>query len=591
MSKENLFSTKREEKLSGSQMLENAIKRRENQRRNMMALTEARKMSESIQDFTPMFESTNLEVGENIKKNSALESLYYNQGSKNVAKLQLQMRSRLMTEGMEYVKNKVLEEIIYESYWLDDPVKESTVEQIEESIAKTLDYVSENLSSAKSNSQTKFMSNVNKVIESIVKEAVDRLVTEAESSNDAFTEFELNDIEEDKLEDKLCDLGKDEIVEVVKSKVAQVIQDEKEKGKEKAELFDEIDKETADKPEEEENSTENTEETPSEEEPEEDTSKDDSEEDSGSVKEALMFKDNMNYTTSEKRIMMLLENDISTDIFVDPSWGEFKTYISMISKKIQGMIVTGNFCEAISLIDDLDSRLNDVPENVPTDVKEFVLTMVSTIYGAVPSDEIIISRLGGLGSPELSNNVDIITTSWLDILVNVKTNLSTIKDYCNDKCCKTPVVVNNVNTSNDSTTTLESMIIMKKNQMLNRNIGNTLFESLMIGNINETNNIVSESSMYDVSDDDIDGAALIESLLQYTVFETLDTLGLYKFRLNDINTIKRDFVRSVTEGKNTPIYGNTDKDTIGVGKDKKGRKAVRINTRKMKQKKNIFGKH
>ena len=87
-----------------------------------------------------------------------------------------------------------------------------------------------------------------------------------------------------------------------------------------------------------------------------------------------------------------------------------------------------------------------------------------------------------------------------------------------------------------------------------------------------------ESSL-NIGDEEVENAAMIESLLNYTILETLDTIGIYKFRTNDINSLRRAFVQSVSEGT-SPFQKKTDK---------KGLKTVRINTRKMKQKKDISG--
>ena len=754
MPRENLFSTKRESTLTGSQMLENAINLKATQRRNMMALEEAKRLSQSAPNIVATMEATNLETENNLKRNITLENAQYHQGAKNIARQQLQMRSRLISEGMDLVRSKVLGEIIYESYWLDEPVKEATVEQIAESIGKILTYVDENFDSSKvpESKQSILMKNINEVVESTVIEAVDRLVSEAKENNDAFTEFELSDEEEDKLNDKITDLGRDEIVDAIKNKVAQVVQDEKEKGQEKAKLFDEIDQATADTPDD----TDDSDDEPTDEAEEatlagirsgeitlegatwdtlkvvfsddkkqaklaynkaarlvkrgeykeaakkyeeakkifQDMKKDVQSADESvmsticgyllgggwlehlfisslggpakgvsitkaicmsvmnavgigipyqvilqmqtnqenvkkdqksystneykvhainaldlniqtcdsmikecnskagskktSVKEAFSIGSNEKYTPSERYIMSILESGAPFNTFEDPSWGEFKNYVSMMSKKIRDTLMLNNFDAAITLIDEFEGRLSNVPDNIPSDVKDFVLGMVGMIYGAVPPDSVIISRLGvSMGSPDLASSspVSMTATSWMDVLVNIKTNLSSIKDYCNEKL--TPEVIDDskVNGSDcpvSGRDSLASMIATNQSRIMARNMGGSIFEALMLSNISATNKAVTESSV-NASDEDVSDAALIETLLQYTVLETLDTLGMYKFRLGDVNKLKQSCIRSIEEGTN-PIYGDSDSDTVGVGKDNTGKKMVRINTQKMKRK-------
>ena len=220
--------------------------------------------------------------------------------------------------------------------------------------------------------------------------------------------------------------------------------------------------------------------------------------------------------------------------------------------------------------------------------------MTNIIYGSIPNNEVIISRLGKyMGSPDMvatSPAIDMLTISWMDVLVNIKTNLSSIKEYCIEKSNPETIYNDEPKVIHNPDAALASMVAENQNRIMNQNIGDSLFEALMLSNISATSKIVSEStstlSASTLSDDDIDDigdAALIESLLQYTVLETLDTLGIYKFRLADVNSMKRACISSISEGT-TPVYGESDKNTVGVGNDNSGKKVVRINTQKMKRK-------
>ena len=193
-----------------------------------------------------------------------------------------------------------------------------------------------------------------------------------------------------------------------------------------------------------------------------------------------------------------------------------------------------------------------------------------------------------MGSPNLMSTnpvIDFATISWIDLLVNLKTNLSSIKAYCDEKACS-PAYQEPTLVANAAQKTLDDMIKLNVNRVLNKNIGSSLFEAMMIGYINECSNIAMESSM-NVDEATVENAALIETLMSYTVFETLNTLGIYNFRLSDINNIKRSFVRSVNEAstpinKSDDLSGNTPKQLLGLGKDKTGKKKIRIKTAKMR---------
>ena len=81
------------------------------------------------------------------------------------------------------------------------------------------------------------------------------------------------------------------------------------------------------------------------------------------------------------------------------------------------------------------------------------------------------------------------------------------------------------------------MVAQKQKRSLRNSMGGTLFESFMIAN---TSSIRDEAVTEGV---DIDitsavNAALIESILQYTVLETLNTAKLYKFTSSDVNKLK-----------------------------------------------------
>lgn len=745
MAKESMFSTPREKTLTGEEMLENAIKRKQIQRQNMQALTEARKMVENTEDFTHILESNQLDEEEKVRKEIATENAYYQRGAKLIARDKIGMKSRLVTEGMEQVWNDVIGNIIYESYWLDDPIKEATIDQITESITDVLEYIEENCIESKvpANKYSRFINNLESAIETIVKEVAERITNEATEKNISLSEFELNEEEEKKLDDELVDLGKDEIVELIKDKVAQVVQDERERGKEKAEAFSEIEEKSSDEDDEDadddidgdDEGADDSEETETEESTlysleegfvdktknfiTDDTNKklketffekkgkeasdtfkkglklykskkyreakkeltkarklfigvkkdiskiDDTKEanvkslfklgssylvgwkNAGSsahnfsranlrgegtgnalrnninvnldtaiqycddlivscdnnikagtkvtLKEALNFDPtDSRYTASEKYMANLLETGAPLDLTIDPNWNEFKACISLLCKKVKNILMMDGsdpYCAAIPVIDELISRLSVVPEDAPTDIKEFVMAMVSIIYGAVPSDEVIINRMNsGLGSPDITSSytaLNLASISWMDILVNVKTNLNSIKNYCNNKCSEvdtTPITPIQITPSS----TFESLLIQKKSRALMNGIGGTLFEAMMIGNIATNETAAMESSM-GVDDEDVEDAALVETVLQYTVFETLSTLGLYKFKSNDIRNVKKDCINSVTEGigpfnkdkkdKKNKSKKKSQPDIMKAGKGKDGKKRIRIRTK------------
>lgn len=739
MAKENILSTPRVPTQTADQMLESLIRTKNAQRQNFQALVESGKLEASSPDIVSAMEAANLETEEQLAKDKTLEAAAYIQGSKNIAKQKLGNRQALLQEGLQYVTDKVVKELIYESFWLDDDVKSQTVDQITDSIDNVMGYIEENCKGAKveESKQSPFVKGMTAAIEATVKKAVTRICEDAEACDDAFPEFELSEDEENELDEKLVDLGRDEIVDLIKTKVAQVVQDEKEKGQERAAMFKEIENggetpEDGGNAEPDDVGTEEPEEPTEPEEDEEETAAEsaailnfragavmeganwetlkiyfsglrkrgskackeanryykaedyekaaakyadckeifkeinsrlaDVDDSFGStvisyflvytsmvialtdsintkggasyndmnkvheeydtvnavkqyaganVRKMINYCDNMiakckkkggssstkkNYkyslestmenTASERYMAGILEAGAEVCVTDDPTWGELKTYVSLMSKKIREHLMTGDNAldHAVILIDELEACLSKVPEDITPDAKEFVMGMVNTIYTAVPPTEIIISRFGNpMGSPDLkssSNLIDWVSVSWMDLFVNIKTNLGSVKSYCKTQTDPAGISDNKVNNSECPVSgehAIAHLIARTYSQVLVQNVGGSLFEAMMIGSIASCSKSAMESSL-GVSDEDVEDAALVETLLHYNVFETLDTIGLYKFRMGDIRQIKRDFMRPVSEAN----------ATLTLGKDKKGLKKARINTKKMKQKKGVM---
>jgi tetratricopeptide (TPR) repeat protein len=758
MAKGNVFSTPRENTLTADQMLQGKINARNVQRQNIIALTEAHRLENQTPDFTAAMEAANQATEKNLQVSAAMESAAYKHGSRNIAKDQLGMKQRLVQEGMSYVPRKVLYELIYESYWLDDEVKDATAEQIGDSIDSVLGYIEESCkeSEVEEGEWSPLLKSMKRVIEATVSKAADRICEEAEENGEAYNEFELTDAEEDELDNKLVDLGRDELVDLIKTKVADVVQDEKAEGEKRAEMFKEIDEMSQD-----DGSDDQTTET------EEslaaklangeitleganieslkiyfsklrsDGSKtlkeanklyssgqyklaaerykkakdmfqdlnerlvdvDDSlvstalswtkislvilelvslidtinargfatmgdatkahdetsswnnikrgclanvkkvirfcdsriktserlaDEEGGKKKKYKYSLDSTIYNANERYMASILESGADLRLFDDPTWGEFKSTISLLCKQIKQVLEgpdtvkctddesvpsCSKWQAAYHLIATLEDVLSDVPEDVPGEIKEFVMSMVNLIYAAIPLDEVLISRFNApIGSPDFKSKypvIDWMTISWTDILVNIKTNLNSIKGYLDNKINPEVIDKGDLNDSDcpvSGRNALSQMIARNQSQIIARNIGGSLFEAMMIGSLQSCSKAAMESKA-DVTDDDVNDAALIETLLNYTVFETLDTIGLYKFRMNDMKNIKRDFMNGVLEAD---VVASSDGSSMGsgnalatgittptgtamsAGKDHKGLKKVRINVSRMKQKRDVM---
>lgn len=596
--KRGVFSTERKPALTGDQMLEALTNKRATQMQNLRAMQEAKRLCDATPDFTKTLESSMQETERKLKNASMLENMTYANGNRNIGLARLGIKKRMVTEGIEYLKGKVLGEIIYESYWLDEPVKENAVEQIAETIEEMLSYIEESFkgSSVAETNYSPLMKNLKVVIEETAEKAANRICEDCKKDDTVYPDFNLTDAEEDEMDEKLVDLGKDELVDLIKSKVAQVVQDEKEKGQERADMFKEIDQMSTDVATNAEGDTENGDSGESSAAGETATANTDS----SSTTESTECKyplGSVTYTANEVHIINLLESGVNVALFDDPSWGEFKAYVSAMCKIIRVALNRGinrantnsqseKYCRAKCLIEELEQKLSNVPETVPADVKEFIMAMVAIIYTAVPADSVIISRLGKpIGSPDLvsaSPAVNFTTISWQDLFVNIKTNFASIKDYCVDQMSDGTITQNDINGSDcpvSGKNSLAQLVTTSQTRALTKSIGGSLFEAMMLGCISESSRVAMESNLQ-INDGEVENAALIESVLTYTVFETLDTMGIYKFRMGDINVMKQHFMKPISEGSTSQILSH--------GKGKKGLKKVRINTKKLKNKKNVM---
>lgn len=338
--------------------------------------------------------------------------------------------------------------------------------------------------------------------------------------------------------------------------------------------------------------------------------------DGNSQKKYKYNLETMKYSPDEKRMAYLLESGSELGLFNNPVWDELKAFISLNSKTIierlswcKNVKTNEETCDMkfdkyqdiINYLTLIEDKLANMPEDVPADIKEYIMTMIDLIYIEVPSDEVIICRFGkSLGSPDIKANNPVInweSISWNDLFTNIKTNFALIKNFCKEKADCAVIDVDSLNDSECPDTGANSLaqkvaspfaqlIATNQTRSITRSLGNSLFEAIMIGCMKNVTAVAMESSNEDIDDETIEDTALIEALLYSTVFETLDTIGMYKFRSSDVDKIKQRFMM-VTEAINEKgVKGiNTNKKLLSLGKGKGGLKKVRINTTKMMKKK------
>lgn len=223
--------------------LEAAITRKNNRRR----LSEERAIAEESARVTSALEA----ITENVETPVTDTRRMTRRVLENKNKALQMLESRLVKEGYNTCFNNVIFGMVYESFWADDAVKESTVNQMYQTFTETLDLLeSLGIKQIPSNKQNQFMQNVAELVTEACKKSAERIAQEAECNKDSKTSddietisFAMTDGEMNELDDNLADLSPDEITTLVKNKVLQVVQDEKECGKKKSDAFKEIDDE------------------------------------------------------------------------------------------------------------------------------------------------------------------------------------------------------------------------------------------------------------------------------------------------------------------------------------------------------------
>lgn len=83
----------------------------------------------------------------------------------------------------------------------------------------------------------------------------------------------------------------------------------------------------------------------------------------------------------------------------------------------------------------------------------------------------------------------------------------------------------------------ESALLAAKKRKMNRHLGDSVFECLMIGSTKDVQEHVQYGAMESVSKDTVMDASFMNAMLTYTILETVQTMGLYNFTHSDIKKI------------------------------------------------------
>ena len=487
------FQTERPK--STAEMIAELRKLKLERKTNRKALLENFNEKKISDERQSVLEGTQAEVEEEALKNEHLESIRDRRRKERAVKESSLNRLTLLESAKKITMNKVLFEMVYDAYWLDDDVKRTSIQETYNEYKNVLALVESVCgdSKTKDDDKTEFIKNVETVVEEACKKAVNRIVKEQKESEEPDKEFEFTSEEESDLDKKLSELGRDELVELIKKKVLTVVQDERKSGKEKAEMLKELDDD------EEDNDDDDNEETEDEEDSDKDDENDDDDEDDDeSVEEGYLpcepveegvreFFKSLKYNVAHNKQV----NDVSK-------------YLNLFGKDCAGVFREGYALQTKREYDDAIKQYQKYISIIQNKQKDADKYIKEKGYNSAVSQTI---KTG------LTQEINL-TKSYIAQCKNKKKFVT--EDY---------------------KATLEVMVAQKQKRSLRNSMGGTLFESFMIAN---TSSIRDEAVTEGVDIDTTSAmnAALIESILQYTVLETLNTAKLYKFTSSDVNKLK-----------------------------------------------------
>lgn len=238
----SVFSTQRPDPHAKMNALLETARRR---KRNLKALREEMNANDAVKDMEKSINELDVsddkfaKEREKKQKKAATEAIHRKLGL---------LEHRLMTEGKNDIYNMVLFEMTFNSFWLDDPIKEASAPSLYDTfmgVLETLDKL--DIKRVSPANESMFIKNTKDKINIITEKACKRIVADAKDTFfqkpdevDAI-DFSLNDVEDDELTNDLADLGKEEIEDLVKQKVLQVVNDERIANQEMQAMLDEID--------------------------------------------------------------------------------------------------------------------------------------------------------------------------------------------------------------------------------------------------------------------------------------------------------------------------------------------------------------
>lgn len=405
----------------------------------------------------------------------------------------------------QLIKNFVFH-IVHEGLWLDDNVKDLSDEQTRNEMMEAFNNVIGKCEAATGKTfmqgmgNTKYLQLADELITEVSDKAVSRILTEAAETKETSINFNLNEDESNELYDKVSELQPEEISQRIRDKVLDTVKDEKACGQVKAELFKELDE--AEKQEEEDLTGEN----PADE-------SDQTDDDAGSVAESLLGR-----TLAEAMSTISSKEDVNEGygIRVMLKLGDKEAANKNYTKALECYSRAGELCES------LRNSKRTLPQVEYEVVKESLGNAMSArAFSISPTTRKASAR------DNFDNRYSAVTLN--DTLLD-------ISRYCS-------LMESAMRARNVVTETMEQVQARRNksriNSVLRRSTGESLFEAVLISN---AKTIEKMQPVFEGGEpllaEDIQNAAMLQTILEYTIYETLNTLKIFDFNINTVNKLK-----------------------------------------------------
>lgn len=432
---------------------------------------------------------------EEEERNKVLEATRQRTREQLAAKELAEATANIAIIGGRNIVRETLTNIMMEGLWIDDEIK--TSDNIKEEVRGTLEGIIAKCekvtgTTVESNMKnTAFLECLSDLAKEKGRSVADRILEEATRTKPTKIEFKMTNEELDDLDDDITNLGGKQLSSAIKKKVLDTIKAERKSGKVKSQLFQELD--------------------------------DASDDDEDAVDECIAIAESLYHSP-----VSVIEESISAINVENPfvNWAEqIKVALAVADR----CAVDKDFEKSIELYDGIQS-LVDKGHTITSDVETYLLDdAIGTLVAAIDLRKFEVYVTGKVTKRDMTNAGSIGARPVVSLM-------RLIKEYCASvaKACKNKTI------GTETVDELKRRLVKESvGRQLNASIGTSVFESFMIRNtcnINKVNPVLESGRA--MLESEKQNAALLQTILEYTALETLNTLKVFKLDRESLTKIK-----------------------------------------------------